>query len=128
MAALKEIMARTGLSDSDAKTYLGMAEDRVRLYLNYEDDEDISRFSSVIADIGVTLYDKQTAVTAAQTKWIANAGLSGKSYSEGPVSVSETFANASGSAGAAVAAGYDTQITQSLQSISRYRKVRVVKC
>ena len=126
MAALKEIAARTGLSETDARTYLKMAEDRVRLYLNYEDAEDISRFSSVIADIGVSLYDKTEAVKAAQTAWIQTAGLCGESYSEGPVSVHETYANGAGSA--TVAAGFDTQINQSLQSIARYRKVRVVKC
>ena len=61
MAPLKEIVARTGLSDSDARTYLSMAEDRVRLYLGYEDDDDVSRFSAVLADIAVSLYDKKTA-------------------------------------------------------------------
>ena len=128
MAPLKEIISRTGLSESDARTYLKRAEDRVRLYLNYEEDEDLTRFSSVLADIGVTLYEKQTATAAAQTAWIANAGLASKSYSEGPVNVHETYAAANGSAGAAVAAAYDTQISQSLQQLSRYRRVRVVKC
>lgn len=128
MAALKEIVARTGLPETEARSYLTMAEDRVRLYLNYEEDEDLSRFSSALADVAVTLYDKRTAVQAAQTAWIANAGVESKQYQEGSVSVRETYAGASGSAGASVAASYDLQLQDTLQSLARYRRARVIKC
>lgn len=128
MVALKQIMLRTGLDETEAKKYLQLAEDRVRLYLAYQDDEDVSAFASVIADVGSLLYERQQAMQTAQQAWMQTAGMSSKSYSEGPVSVHETYANYEGGASAAVSASYETQINQSLQSIARYRRVRVVKC
>lgn len=128
MAALKEIVARTGLSETEARSYLNMAEERVRLYLNYEEDEDLSRFSSVLADYATTLYEKRTAVQTAQQAWLVNAGMESKTYTEGPVSVHETYASAAGSAGASVAAAYDEALKTTLQSIARYRRGRVIKC
>lgn len=124
MVALKEIIAM-GLSESDAKTYEAMAEERIRLYLNYEDNEDISKFSSVIADVAVALYNKTKAVQTAQTAFLANAGVSSKSYSEGPVSVSENY-GASG--GISVSQIYDEAIKTSLNSIARFRRARVIQC
>ena len=126
MAPLKEIVMRTGLSDSDAKTYLSMAEDRIRLYLNYNDDEDISRFSSALADIAVSLYDKKTATDKAKETYLQTAGMTGKSYTEGPVSVHETYGTADGWAG--VSAAYDAEIKTALNSLARFRRVRVVTC
>lgn len=126
MTALEALTAR-GLSASDAQQYLAQAEDRVRLYLNYGPDDDLSRFSLVIADIASDLYDKQTAVTAAKTAYIANAGLTGKSYSEGPVSVHENYA-AADSGWASVGDAYEKQIQGSLNILARYRRVRVVTC
>lgn len=126
MAALKEIAARTGLSEAEARVYLVMAEERVRLYLAYEEDDDLTRFSSVIADVAVILHDKRKAVNAANAAFLASAGMESKSYSEGPVTVHETYANYSG--GVAVSQSFDTQISNALQSIARYRRVRVVKC
>lgn len=126
MAALKEIAARTGLSEAEARVYLVMAEERVRLYLAYEEDEDLTRFSSVIADVAVMLYDKNRAAKATQEALLETAGMSGKSYTEGPVSVHETYAGSDG--GASVTAAFDTQIKNTLNSIARFRKVRVVKC
>ena len=128
MATLKEIIARTGLSESEAKTYMNMAEDRVRLYLAYKEDEDISQFSSVISDVAVSLYEKQNAVRVAQEKWLENAGKESTQYQEGPVSVRETYAGSSESAGASVGVAYDSIINNSLHTIARYRKVRVVTC
>lgn len=126
MAPLKEIIARTGLSDSDAKNYLSMAEDRVRLYLNYSDDEDIARFSSALADIAVSLYDKKTATDKAKETYMTTAGMTGKSYTEGPVSVHENYGTADGWAG--VSAAYDAEIQNALNTLARFRRVRVVTC
>lgn len=126
MAPLKEIVSRTGLSDSDAKNYLSMAEDRVRLYLNYSDDEDVARFSAALADIAVSLYDRKTATDKAKESYMATAGMTGKSYSEGPVSVHENYGNSDGWAG--VSAAYDAEIQNALNSIARFRRVRVVIC
>lgn len=128
MVALKQIIARTGLSETDAKTYLEMAEDRVRLYLNYSDDEDVSRFTPAIADIACLLYERQQAITTAQQAWMQTAGMSSKSYSEGPVSVHETYASWDGGASATVTASYEAQIQNTLNTIARFRRVRVVKC
>ena len=128
-APIKVIIARTGLTDTEARSYLQQAEDRVRLYLAYQEDEDLSPFSSVLADIACSLYDKQEAVNTAQQAWIQSAGLNSKSYSEGPVSVSETYATyGGGGAGAVVAKSYEEQIQGQLNTIARFRRVRVVKC
>lgn len=129
MAPLKIVLARTGLTEADARQYISMAEDKVRLYLAYRDDEDISTFGSVIADVACSLHEKHEAVKAANAAWIQTAGLASKSYSEGPVSVSETYANYSGGGGGAIVAqSYDAQIQDQLNTIARYRRVRVVKC
>lgn len=125
MVALKEIMARTGLSEGDAKTYVDMAEERVRLYLNYEDEESLTRFSSAISDVAVALYNKTEAVRTAQTAFLANAGISSKSYSEGPVSISENYGN---NGGLSVSQIYEEEIKSALNSIARYRRARVIKC
>ena len=122
MTALQIATAR-GLTDSE-KIYIDIAEERVRLYLAYKDDEDISPFASVIADIALALRDRQKAITAAQAAY--TAGLTSKSYTEGPVSVHETYGDATG--GAEISASYDKQVDASLASIARYRRVRVVKC
>jgi len=127
MATLNEVKTRTGLSDGDAEQYIAMAEDRVRLYLNYADSDDISRFSSVISDVACLLYDRQRSIQTAQTSWLQTAGLSGKSYSEGPVSVHETYGGQEGS-GITVGALYDNQISAVLGTLARWRKARVVKC
>lgn len=126
MATLKEIIARTGLSESDAKQYMRMAEDKIRLYLAYREDEDISMFSSAISDVAVLLHQKKTAVDTAQARWLLTAGLDSKQYTEGQVSIRETYAGANGSAGATVSQAYDEQIQSTLNTIQRYRRARIV--
>ena len=123
MTALQIAKAR-GLTEEE-KIYIDIAEERVRLYLAYKEDEDLTPFAAVIADIALSLKDRQKAVSAAQTAFLSGAGIKSKSYTEGPVSVSETYGDASG--GAEIASAYDKQVDQSLAEIARYRRVRVVK-
>lgn len=123
MTALEKFTARTGSNDEQ---YLEMAEDKVRLYLNYTEDDDLSFFSSIVVEIAITLYEKKQAVQVVQTSFIQRAGLSSKSYSEGPVSVSESYSDKT--AGAEISAVYDNAIKELLNSIARYRRVRVVTC
>ena len=90
MTALELFTARTGSNDEQ---FVTLAEDKVRLYLNYLDEDDLTRFSSTVGEIAVLLYEKKQAVQAVQTAFIQRAGLSSKSYSEGPVSVSESYSD-----------------------------------
>lgn len=123
MTALELFTARTGSNDEQ---FVTLAEDKVRLYLNYLDEDDLTRFSSTVGEIAVLLYEKKQAVQAVQTAFIQRAGLSSKSYSEGPVSVSESYSDTN--AGAGVSAVYDNSIKDTLNTLARYRKVRVVTC
>ena len=122
MTALELFTARTGSNDEQ---FVTLADDKVRLYLNYT-DEDLTRFSSTVGEIAILLYEKKQAVQAVQTAFIQRAGLSSKSYSEGPVSVSESYSDTN--AGAGISAVYDNSIKEILNTLARYRKVRVVTC
>ena len=123
MTALELFTARTGSNDEQ---FVTLAEDKVRLYLNFSDEDDLTRFSSTVGEIAVLLYEKKQTVQAVQTAFIQRAGLSSKSYSEGPVSVSESYSDTT--AGAGISAVYDNSIKDTLNTLARYRKVRVVTC
>lgn len=123
MVSLKEIQLRTEMSESDARLYQDMAGDRVRLFLGYKPDEDITRFSAVISDIAVLLYQKHTEQQAAQKAWIDNAGVQSRHLTEGNVSVNETYAVAGGTS--EIGEAYETRMTATLQTLARYRRVHV---
>lgn len=128
MVALKVITTRTGLTEAEAAPYLAMAEDRVRLYLGYAATEDISFAGSAVAEIAIALVEAGKANAAAAKAYGQTGGMTSRSYTEGPVSVKETYADSAASYSAAITAAYDVQIEKSLQTLARFRRVRVVKC
>ena len=113
----REIVTRRTAMDSDvASTYVRIAESRVRSYLHYEDDDDLSGFSPVIADIAILLWDEDKARTAAEAAK-NSADLSSESFSEGGVSVSKNYRS-----GFEVGGAYENMIAQKLATLSDFIK------
>lgn len=89
MTVSEIIQLRTDLTDAETiASYVDLAEQRVRAYLNYEPSDDIERFSYTTADVAITLYNEDQAIKQAAA---SPSNLSAESFSEGGVSTSYTY-------------------------------------
>lgn len=123
MTATEIFKKKSGLTDTDTiKFYILQAGDELRIYLNYDPEDPIDRFSSVVADIAVNDYDYDTRTAANKTAQASQEGLKSESYSEGPVSVSKTYKSTD-----ELYSEYTASKDKILMRTRDYRLARVVK-
>lgn len=84
MTAVEMIMRRSDISEDDAEYYSKIADMRVRMFLNVDDSEDLSKYVLSIVEISMLLYRSDKAAQAAE----ATAYAASVSISEGGVSKS----------------------------------------
>lgn len=119
MTAAEIIALRTGADEDTAGEYASLAGLKVREFLRYEEDDDITRFTSTVADVGVLYYQRDTQVSA--LSGTAATGLKSSSFSEGNVSESKSYLTAGD-----LFEMYDTRADKVLDGIKRYRRAHVV--
>ena len=117
MTAIEIVELRTGATSEEAGKYVSLADGMVREFLRYDEEESISRFSSTVAEVAGALYLADKARAAAQ----AGGAMKSQSFSEGGVSVSETYFS-----GGEAQASYLSQAGEALGKIARYRRANVV--
>ena len=117
MTAVEIIVLRTGMTAEKATQYAALAEQKVREYLRYDTDEDVSRFASTVADVAVLYYQRDTQVAALGTASL----LKSASFSEGGVSESKTYLTAG-----ELFEVYEARADKVLDGIMRYRRAHVV--
>lgn len=118
MTAKQILIARAELEDDVAANYVRMAEGRVRFYLHYRHDEDVSCFSDAIAQIALYLYQEdQVRVTQSE-----NGGVSAESFQEGGVSVRNEYGRQTD-----LITGYEKLIGDVLKQIDEFSNTRVVR-
>lgn len=117
MTAREIVIRRTTLEADEASTYVRMAESRVRSYLHYDEDDDLSGFSSVVADIAILMWDEDKARRAAEVSK-KDTDLSSESFSEGGVSVRKDYRS-----GYDVAGAYEDMIAKKLSTLSGFIKI-----
>ena len=116
MTAQEIFAQRTGTEVDKASFYTGLAESKVREYLCYGDEDDLSKFSTTTADVAVLYYQRD-----AQVQTLGSAPLKSESFTEGAVSQSKTYLTAGD-----IYASYDAQAESVLSGIRRYRRAHVV--
>lgn len=116
MTAREIVTMRTAMESDVASAYVRMAEGRVRSYLHYQEDDDVSGFNAVIADIAILLYDEDKARTASSAAY-GTAELESESFSEGGVSVRKDYRS-----GYDVAGAYEDMIAKKLSGLSAFVK------
>ena len=87
MTAKQIFIARTNVDADVAARYVRIAESRVRSYLHYGEDGDVSGFSDAVAQIAMYLYQEDQA----RARIDELGGMSSESFSEGGVSVRNEY-------------------------------------
>lgn len=111
MTAKQIFIARTNVDADVAARYVRIAESRVRSYLHYGEDGDVSGFSDAVAQIAMYLYQEDQA----RARIDELGGMSSESFSEGGVSVRNEYGKTT-----ELVAGYEALINQVLSGLSRY--------
>ena len=110
MTKLDKLKLRLNITDSSQDALLNMfiedAVDKVRLYLNYRNEESLEAFDGTVIQIATVLYKQ----------FNSSKDVKSESYSEGSVSQSTTYI---------ASAEYDGQIDSLLKGIARYRRLYV---
>lgn len=114
MMTAAEIFEQRTRKDGD--DWIAMAEDAVRAYLRYSEDESLDRFAFAVADIAVTYYQMDQAVKAAEVQ----PGVKSESFTEGKVSVKQDYLSS-----AEMSAQYETKVQTALADLKRFRRAHV---
>lgn len=120
MTASEILVARYDMNAETAALYAGIAEQELRTFLNYEEEEDLGRFATTVASIAASYRAKDLAVRSGASA--DSVPVKSESFSEGGVSVSKTYL-----AGGDLYTYYDDAIAKDLDSVKRYRRARVVR-
>lgn len=122
MTAFEITKFNTGLEDDAlVRTLVKQAEARVRQYLGYREDEDVTWAAASTADIATVLYQRLKATqTNISTLTEGSTPVKAESFSEGGVSVSYTYEG-----GTELIQSFDEQIASILEALKPYQKGRV---
>lgn len=124
MGTIDRIKLRLGISDNTQDDLLNdlitEGEQRLRLYLNYKESDNLEPFTATLIKIVVMLH-KQEKVYEQMIQ--QGKDVKSESYSEGSVSQSVTYMT-SGDYQEQIE-GFNQQIEKYLDEIARYRKVYV---
>lgn len=114
MTASEIFRLRTGVTND---SYVEMAEQIVREYLNYVDSDPLTYFAPTVGNVAAILYQRDQASANAST-----AGVKSESFTEGAVSVKTDYLT-----NADMGTSYDNVVQAELDKIRRYRIARIVK-
>ena len=119
MTAQEMFILRTNATAEVAEMYIEMAQQKVREFLRYEAEEDVTKFASAVADVAVLYYQRDQQIQTMNET--ASTGLKSESFTEGAVSASKNYLTAGDVFGM-----YDARTDKVLDGIRRYRRAHVV--